>query len=354
MRTVAWLIVILVAACAAPVPVPSSSQGMPTAGSTNTPSPAVRPTALVPTALPESVRLVRLYPFEPDLLTAEAGRFFGVAATSSNAATLLRIDPDGTITRRTLADPLASYFSHAAAAGRSLYIGTSVIARFTSASDELLRVDASTLTMTARIGLPGAVVALAADSEDVWVGLADRILRLDPVSLAVRASFAIPGITPPPLGSSSLNALARGPGGLWATVRSALPAALYRFDPLSLAVLSRTDVPASGQAIQAVAGPESVWLTGQDFVRRVDASGHLSEAVPDPGLQAAAAQGRGLLALVDSSSASEMLVHVSEDGAVVASTAVGDAGAHVVVDGPDVWLQQGLSVAHWVLVSSAP
>ncbi len=353
MRKLAWLIAIVVAACAAPVPVPSSSPGMPTAGSTNTPSPAVRPTPLVPTALPESVRLVHAYPFEPGIMSAAAGWFFGVVTESDSAATIVRIDPEGTVTRRRLTDPLVGYFSHAAAQGQALFIGTSVVARFTSASDELLRVDASTLAVTARVALPGAVVALAADSEGLWVGLADRILRLDPVSLVVPASSAIRGITLPPLGLASLNVLARGPGGLWATVGDALHTALYRFDPLSLAVLSRTDVPESGQGIQAVAGPESVWITGEDFARRVDASGRLSEAVPEAGPQVATAQGRGLLALVTSGAVSETLVQISEGGAVVASSEVGDGGAHLVVDGPDVWLLDGLSLAHWVLVSPA-
>jgi len=288
-------------------------------------------------------------------MTAAAGRFFAVVATGSNsAATVLRIDPDGTLTRRILSDPLARYFSHTLAQGQDLFIGTSVIQRFTPASDELLRLDASTLTTKARASLPGAVVALASDHQDVWVGLADRILRLDPVSLATRSSYVIPGVTQSALGSSSLSSLALGPGGLWATVGSARHTTLYRFDPVSLAVLSRTDVPEPGQGIRVVAGAQSVWLTGEDFARRVDQSGHLSEAVLGPGLQVAAGQGRGLVALFSSGSVAETLVQVSGRGAVVARSDVGDAGAQLVVDGRDVWLLHGLSLAHWVLVNPTP
>jgi len=288
-------------------------------------------------------------------MAAASGRIFGVAPTGSNtSATVLRIDPDGTVARRNLTDPLASYFAHCTAQGQALFIGTSVIQRFTSASDELLRLDASTLTVTARAPLPGAVVALSSDLRDLWVALPDRILRLDPVSLAVRTSVVIPDATAASGGASSLSSLGRGPGGLWATFGDARHTTLYRLDPASLAVLSRRDVPESGQGIRVVAGPGSVWLTGGDFARRVDPTGHLSAPVLGPGLEAAAAQGTGLVALFSQGNAPETLVQVSGQGAVAGRSDVDDAGAQLVVDGPDVWLPHGLSLAHWVLVNPAP
>src|SRR5205823_5972352 len=102
-------------------------------------------------------------------------------------------------------DPLAGYLAQGTATTRALFVGTSVIRRLTPASDELLRLDASTLTVTARTSLPGAVVALSSDPRDLWVALADRILRLDPASLAVRASHVMTGLSTPPLGSSSIG-----------------------------------------------------------------------------------------------------------------------------------------------------
>jgi len=319
------------------------------------PRPAVRQTTPAPASLPQAVRLVDQYQLHPEITTAAGGRFFGfVPAGSQSAATVLRIDPDGTVTSRTLTDALDRYFSHMTARGHALFIGTSVIQRFLPTSDELLRLDASTLAVTARTSLHGPIVALATDPQDLWVALEDRILRLDPVSLAVRASYVIPGATPPPAGSVTVGSLARGAGGVWATFGDALHTTLYRFDPSSLAVLSRTDVPESGQGINVVAGPESVWLTGQDFARRVDPSGQQVGSVHVAGLQAAAAQGHGLVAVFYSGNAPETLVQVDGHGAEVARSAIGDAGAQLVVDGRDVWLFHGLSLAHWILVNPTP
>src|SRR5437667_9081429 len=64
------------------------------------PRPAVGPTTPAPASLPQSVRLVHVYQLQPEIMTAAGGRFFGVVATGSNsAATVLRIDPDGTVSR---------------------------------------------------------------------------------------------------------------------------------------------------------------------------------------------------------------------------------------------------------------
>lgn len=319
------------------------------------PGPAGQLTVPTPTGLSQSVRLVHVYHVQPELMTAGGGRFYGIAASGSSAgATVLRIDPDGTITRREVADPLASYFSQFINQGQSLYVGTSVIKRFTSASDELLRLNASTLTVTARATLRGGVIGLASDPQGVWVALADRVLRLDPVSLAVRAFYVIPGATPPPVGSSSISSLALGPGGLWATFGDAPHTTLYRFDSASLAVLGRVRVPESGQGIRVVAGSESVWLTGEDFVRRVDPSGHLANPTVVRGLQVAATQGRGLVALLSSGGVQEALLQFDAQGDVVARSEVGDAGGRLGVDGRDVWLLHGLSLAHWTLLNPEP
>ena len=186
--------------------------------------------------------------------------------------------------------------------GSSLYAGTSVIKRFTSATDEVLRIDASTLVVTARTTLPDGVVGgLVPDPQNIWLVMADRVLRLDPVSLAVKASYVMSRAVPPPGGSSSFTSLALGPGGCGATFGDAGSMTLYRLDSKSLTVLSRTALPDPGQVSAVVADPESVWLTGADWVQRVDPTGQLAARTPTPGLQAAAAQGRGLVALVSES-----------------------------------------------------
>ncbi len=328
------------------------------------PTPAVSPTVISPTPsvggsspLPEAVTLVRTYRLQPSVTAAGGGRFFGVVVAGQSTATVVRIDQDGGTTSQALTDPLAGYFSQAQAEGGSLYVGTAVISRFTGASDEVLRLDASTLTVSARATVPGNVVGFASDANDLWVALPDRILRLDPVTLAVRATEVIPGLTPPPAGSSSIGSLALGPGGLWATAGDVRRTTLYRFDPASLTILGQVGVPQHEQGIRVVGGPESVWLTGSDFALSVDPSGRLGAASAlGAGLQAAAASGRGLVALstVGANAIPEYLLHVDAAGRVVARSQVGDAGARVDVDGRDVWLLRGLSVAHWALLNPAP
>jgi hypothetical protein len=319
---------------------------------------AISPPASAPasTGLAQSVGLVHVYGVEPELMAATGGSLYGIEiAASGSTADVVRIDPDGTITRRTVTDPLAYYFSRLVAQGSSLYLGTSVIKRFTNAADELLRIDTSTLTVTARTSLPGGVVGrLVSDPRNVWVALADRVLRLDPVSLAVRATYVIPGAVPPPRGSSSITALALGPGGLWATFGDSESSTLYRFDPASLTVLGRTALAGTGQVSGVVADPESVWLTGTDWVQRIDPTRQLAARTSAPDLQAAAAQGGGLVALVDDPPGIEAFVQVDAEGVVVGRSDVGDAGGRLALDGRDVWLPQGLSVAHWTLLVEQP
>jgi hypothetical protein len=125
----------------------------------------------------------------------------------------------------------------------STYLGTSVIRRFTDAADELLRIDSSTLTVAARTTLAGNVVGLVADAQDVWVALPDRVLRLDRVSLAVRASRVIPGAVAPPGDSSSVSSIALGPAELLVTVGGAGATTLYRFDRTTLSLRGKTDLP---------------------------------------------------------------------------------------------------------------
>jgi hypothetical protein len=324
-------------------------------GASPTPPASPQPGSPSPSAA-QSVGLVHVYDVQPDLMAASGGRLYGVVISGSGSgAVVLRIDPDGAITRHTVSDPSASYFSQLIDQGSSLYLGTSVIKRFTSTADELLRVDPSTLTVITRTTLPGGVVGgLVSDAQNIWVALADRVLRLDPVSLAVRASYVIPGAVPPPGGSSSIDSLALGPGGLWATYEDTGSRTLYRFDPASLTALGRIVLPDPGQVAGVVADPESVWLTGTDWVQRVDPTGQLADPTLLSGLQVAAAQGRGLVALVYEGSGAEAFVQLDAKGVVVGRSEVGDAGGRLAVDGRDAWLLQGLSVAHWTLFVPQP
>ncbi len=348
----ACVVVVVLAACSSTSTPPTSAVVSPRPSATGTATQLPSPTAGIAAAL----GLVASYDVQPELITAAGGRLYGIVLSASGSgAVVVRLNADGTITRRALADPVAGYFSTLTNQGSSLYLGTTVIKRFTNAADELLRIDASTLAVTARTTLPGGVVGgIVADRASLWVALADRVLRLDLISLAVRASHVFPGLIAPPGGSASVTSLALGRGGLWVSVGDAKATTLYRVDPASLSVLARIALPQPSYGVEVVADPESVWLTGTDWVRPMDPSGRLADPTSAPGLQVAAAEGLGLVALLDDGQAPEAFVQVSAQGDPVGRTSVGDAGARLALDGRDVWLPQGLSVAHWTLLVPQP
>ena len=303
-------------------------------------------------APPAAVRLLATFPVQSNLMAAQGGRLYAVEIRS-RSVTFVRVDPDGTITRRSARDPLAPYLSAIAAQGGSLYVGTNVVARFTSARNELVRMSASSLARVARTRLPAGIVALASSAHGIWLALTDdRLVRLDPASLAVRASYTVPGAIPAPLGSSSFDSLTLGPSGLWATFGTARRTTLERFDPATLTLLDAIRVPEVGQGIRVASSPESVWLAGQGFVRRLDPSGALLPAVPAPGLQGVAVSGTSVLVLRSSGDASETLEVLDARGRVIGRTDVGDAGASIAVDGRVVWLERGLRIARWRLTPS--
>ncbi len=338
-------------------PLPGSAAATPTVTATSSassPTPAASSAPSASPALARSVSLDHTYDVELDLMAAAGGRLFGVGGTESGSTTIVRIDPDGTITRRPLSDPLASYYAVLDAQGSSLYLGTRVIERFSDAPDELLRIDPATLEVVGRTTIPGNVMSLVADGTDLWVGLPDRVLRLDPVSLDVRASRRIPDADPPPAGDVALSSLAPGPGGLLATAGGGSSQTLYRFEPVTLAVLGHTDVPNPQAGASVVADGESAWLAGEGWVQPVGPSGQLGARTSMPGLQGVAAQGSGLLLLVDRGSAGSDLLQLDAAGAVVGSSPVGDTGARIALDGRNVWTTHGSGVARWTLVTPRP
>jgi hypothetical protein len=295
-----------------------------------------------------AVRLVAMFPVQSNLMAAADGRLYAIEIRATGG-TFVRVDPDGRITRRSIEDPLAPYFSAVSAQGGSVFVGTAVVPRFTSAKNELLRLDASTLAVAARRRLPGGVIAIASDPRGVWVALTDeRVLRLDPTSLAMRASFAVPRGAHT---SSAFGSLSLGPGGLWTTFGTARHTTADRFDPATLSLLDRIRVRETGQGIRVVASPASIWLVGTDFARRMEPSGVALPPVPVPALQGAAVSGTNLLVVHSAGATSEELDVLDERGDVVARSLVGDAGSVIVPSGRDVWLERGLRIARWRLIA---
>jgi hypothetical protein len=334
-----------------PTPSPAGRSTIPTVTPSSAGSPQVSPSPSG-TALREAARFVRTFPVESSTFTANGGPLFAFAINKARTGlTLYRIGTDGSISSRSIPDSLAPYFFSIAVNERSVYLGTRVIQRERQAKDELIRVDPTTLSVAARTTMPQTIIDLLTDGATLWVQLDTEVLRLDPSSLAVLATYSVPGASPFPVGTSAFSSIALGQSGLFATFGNARRTTLYRFDPQSLAVRSTTLVPTSGQGIEVAADSRSAWITGQGFVWKVAPNGRLEGGAKlIEGLEAAVAQGGGLVGLVDQEDGSTILTQIDRSGVVVAQSEIGDAGGGLVVDGYDVWALRGLRLALWLLL----
>lgn len=307
-------------------------------------TPGARPSDVV------SVELAGTYRVTPDLMAATAGHFFGGSLNETTKRfTVLRINSDGSVMRRALANRRAWWFSQIAVAGPDLFIATNVDRRFTTATNELVRLSTSTLRDTGRMTLPGGALATAAAHRSVWVATSDRIMRINAHTLSIDASSTLTGATGSPTGSIGVESLALGPGGLWATYGGPAHTWLYRMNPDTLKVTGRVRIPDRKQGARVVAGPKATWLTGSNFARPVTPTGHLGKPTHATGLQAAAVKGRNLLELTYTGSPDETLTQLAPSGHIITRSRVGDAGAMIAINGRIVWLLHGLRLAHWVL-----
>jgi hypothetical protein len=317
------------------------------------PTPSATPIRSAETS--DGIDLVATFNVQPELITAAGGAFYGVEiASSGGEATLVRIDPAGAIARQRLSDELAGSFSAVAIQGSALYVATNVAQRFTDSQDEIVRINASTLSVEARATLPGGVLQIGAGSDGVWVALRDRVLRLDPSSLFVQASRIFPAVASAPEGSASLSSVALGPDSVWVVARTELSNTLYRLDQTSLDISRSVTIPDPGLNVSVVGNGESVWLTAADWVRPISSGDTVGSPIDARGLEAGAAQGHGLVALLIGSATNETLVQLDAQGDVLGRGPVGDAGARLAIDGSDVWLLHGTSVAKWTLLAPQP
>jgi hypothetical protein len=284
-----------------------------------------------PSSLPTHVSgagtIVAKYAFEPDWWVPAGGSVFGAFMppdNGGNTATIGKIAPDGSITRRNLYLPGASGFLEIAATPDAVYVG---------GFDRLVRLDPTTLVQKVSVPM-GTVNRITATGAGLWVALDERVLRLDPTTLQTLASVRLLHL--PPSSNSGIKSPALGAGGLWVVTSAD---SLVRLDPLTLRVLSRTAVPFSDEV---VANDRSVWLLdgASSSVQQVDPSGQLrGSPIHLDGLANGQAWEGGLVVLQQLGSSFD-LVLIDPDGSVVGRTTVGDVGAWFTVDGRDAWLWQ--------------
>jgi hypothetical protein len=219
-----------------------------------------------------------------------------------------------------------------------VYAGTAVVKRFTNASDELVRIDPKTLTVAARMLFPSSVSTVEHGSR-MWASLGDgRMLRLDPRTLAVRASRRLLPSSAVERSGLTLSEPAFGLGSVWVIAGDERRLELVRMDPSTLAVRSRTRVPTHGDLAQALntvsADAHHVYVVGSAVVG-VDPDGALARRpalVPD--LATASVYGSGLVGLAGAKPA---VVLLTPSGRVRARMRVRDAGAQIVASGRDAW-----------------
>ena len=118
--------------------------------------------------------------------------FWGALPLRPGLSPLFKSTPSGTVEREhQVRLPARYYLLNLSAGPNDIYAGTAVIKRFTNQSDELLRIDPSTLAIAARASFPASVAPLAVGA-DLWVALGDgRVLKLDPDTLEVLSSQRI-------------------------------------------------------------------------------------------------------------------------------------------------------------------
>lgn len=317
-----------------------------------------------PAALPAAGQVVRTLPFpvgDTELFAASGSELDVAVISAGNQAHTITVErvsaTTGGVSQTSVPFPLASYLSDVAVGPDGVYLGTSVVQRFTAAPDVLARLDPTTLTITAQASFPARVQVLA-EGTKVWASIGNgRVVRLDPRSLTVQQSVQIP---PGQQATTVIDsAPALGLGSLWVLAGDETDLRLIRLNPTTLTILSTTPVPTGGalsQSLYAVtADAQLVYLTGRG-VARVDAGGALAGPPQiSAGLHAVAIHGNGLVAITNPPAA---LVLLGGDGRTAARTALADAGGQLAVSGDTAWLLgdagQGNGIVQLRLATAVP
>jgi Protein of unknown function (DUF4232) len=289
---------------------------------------------------------------ETSLFTARGSALFLITFPEQHATsiTVERVDPTGT-RRRSLPFPLAYYLMDLSAGSKGLYAGTAVVKRFTNVPDELLRLDPVTLAIRARASFPGRVAAIEA-GDRMWASIGDgRVVRLDPTTLRVLASRRLISARSVAHQGLGLSKPAFGLDSLWAIAGGGSHPELVRMDPTTLAIRSRTRLAPSAPLSEVIADRKHVYLAERG-IASLDAQGRLGHLTADANLDAAAIYKDGLVGLNDAASAIELL---NAQGYVTARTPLRDLSGELAVSGDNAWFLgdagRGNGIVHLRLLS---
>jgi len=295
------------------------------------------PRAAVTRRLPSAASVlgtIRIPVREVSLFTARGSTLFLITFPEQQATsiTVERVNPTGRRSSR-LPFPLAYYLTDLSAGAHGLYAGTAVIKRFTNVPDELLRIDPVTLSVRARVSFPGRVDTVEA-GDRMWASIGDgRVVRLDPTTLRVLASRRLLSPRSVAMQGLGLSKPAFGLGSLWVLSGGGTHAALVRMDPMTLAIRSRTRLALGAPLSEVVADRTHVYLALRG-IASVDARGRLVHVAADANLAAAAVYKGGLVGLNDVALTIELL---NAEGRVAARTPLRDLGGALAVSGDNAW-----------------
>jgi hypothetical protein len=280
-----------------------------------------------------------------------------IPSGQARSVTVMRFGADGAIARNRVAFGLADYLMNLSTGPGGIYAGTAVIKRFTSARDELVRIDPSTLRVVARASFPGSVATIERGGH-MWASIGDgRVARLNPMTLATLVSRRVLPASRVTARGATVSKPAFGLGSLWVLAGDERDLQLVRMNPTTLAVLSRARVPTGGVLYQALnkveADSSHVYLTGS-AIARVDRDGSLiGRPISVPQLEVAEIHGVGLVGLT-----TRAVVLLTPTGRVIASTGLRDAGSQLTVSGDDAWFVgdagRGEGIVHMRLVAPRP
>lgn len=253
----------------------------------------------------------------------------------------MRAKLDATVASRQVPFELGYYLMEVSAGADGVYAGTTVVRAVHLCPDELVRIDRETLQIVARASFPASVVAIEW-GQGAWASIGDgRVVRLDPVTLTLRASEQVlpHGQTLSRGGSSWLSIPAVGLGSVWVVAWT--PSAgfeLLRLDPSTLSVLSKTRLatPVGAGPPMVIADSDHVYLVWRGTLVRVGRNGELiGRPIPVRGLTEAQIYGSGLVGLTRGLQPS--LVLLNRGGRIVARSDLPTAGVRLSVSGSDAW-----------------
>jgi uncharacterized protein DUF4232 len=277
---------------------------------------------------------IRIPVRDTTLYTARGNTLFLITFPEQHATaiTVERVDPTSARSRR-LPFALAFYLMDLSTGAKGVYAGTSVIKRFTSVPDVLLRIDPATLQVRARASFPARIAALEA-GDRMWASIGDgRVVRLDPTTLRVLATRRLLSASSAAMQGLGLSRPALGLGSLWVLAGGGTHTDLVRIDPTTLAVRSRTRIPLGKPITHVIGDGTHVYLVDPGIIS-VNARGRLGHLNPDANLDAAAVDGNSLVGLNDAKLALELL---DAQGHVTASTSLRDLGGEIAVSGANAW-----------------